>query len=178
MRPWVWVVVLAACRGEGPVDDARSEGLRPAVLPAAVQARVVDAAASAAFDRGPGLVLLLHPLHLPPGSGYEGGAPVPDSLTGALRAAGVVTGVCDPARESEQRAPRCDALRSGYVIRASEVFQGTGDTVRLFLASEIFAATNGPGQQPFLFEMAYKLIPRGDSRWRVVAEGRVRGSKQ
>lgn len=176
---WVPVVLtVLACQRAAPVDDARSEGMQPASLSAATQARVFEAAARAAFDFGPGLVLLLDPTHLPPGSGYEGGSPVPDSLRDALLAAGVVSGTCTPRRESDQRAPLCVADRSGYVLRPSELFQGRGDTVHLYLASEVYAASNGPGQQPFAFEMAYKLVPREGGRWRVVAEGRVRGSKQ
>jgi hypothetical protein len=149
-----------------------------ATLPAATQARIFDAAARAAFDFGPGLVLLLDPVHLPAGSGYEGGSPVPDSLRAALVASGVVAGTCSPKRESDQRAPLCSADRSGYLLRSSEIFQGRGDTVHLYLASEVYAPVSGPGQQPFAFEMAYKLVPRAGGQWRVVAEGRVRGSKQ
>jgi hypothetical protein len=176
---WASVLLAAlACQRAAPVDDARSEGMPAVSLPATTQARIVDAAAHAAFDFGPGLVLLLDPTHLPPGSGYEGGSPVPDSLRRALVSAGVVSGTCAPERESEQRAPVCAADRSGYVLRSSELFRGRGDTVHLYLASEVYAASNGPGQQPFAFEMAYKLVPRGDGQWRVVAEGRVRGSKQ
>lgn len=176
-----WAMVLLAvlaCQRAAPVDDARSEGMRPVSLSAAIQAQVFEAAARATFDLGPGLVLLLDPTHLPSGSGYEGGPPVPDSLRDALLTAGVVSGICAPKRESDQRAPLCVADRSGYVLRSSELFQGRGDTVHLYLASEVYAASNGPGQQPFAFEMAYKLLPRDGGRWRVVAEGRVRGSKQ
>lgn len=176
---WVPLVLAAlACQRPAPADDARSEGMPVFTIPVATQARVLEAAARAAFDFGPGLVLLLDPTHLPPGSGYAAGSPVPDSLRAALVGAGVVSGTCSPKRESEQRAPTCAADRSGYVVRSSELFRGNGDTVRLYLASEVYAAANGPGQQPFAFEMAYKLVPRGGGQWRVVAEGRVRGSKQ
>jgi hypothetical protein len=64
--------------------------------------------------------------------------------------------------------------RSGYIIRASEVFQDAGDTLRMNLRSELYAAAEGSGQEPFAFEMAYKLVPAAPGRWRVVAEGRVR----
>lgn len=176
---WVPVLLTAlACQRAAPVDDARSEGMPPVSLSVATQARIFEAAARAAFDFGPGLVLLLDPTHLPAGSGYEGGSPVSDSLRTALLASGVIAGTCAPKRDSGQRAPVCVADRSGYVLRSSEVFQGRGDTVHLYLASEVYAASNGPGQQPFAFEMAYKLVPREGGRWRVVAEGRVRGSKQ
>lgn len=174
-----WLPVLLAglgCQRAGPVDEARSEGMPVAALTAVTQARVFDAAVREAFDVGPGLVLKLAPLQLPAGSGYSGGVPVPDSLRQALVAAGVVSGTCSPARESAQRAPVCEAERSGYIVRGSEIFQGRGDTLHLYLASEVYAAKGGPGQQPFTFEMAYKLVPRDGGRWRVVAEGRVRGA--
>lgn len=171
------LLALAACQRAVPIDEVRSDGMPVAILPAAVQARVFDAAVRAAFDVDPGLVLLLNPTHLPAGSGYEGGSPVPDSLRAALQAAGVISGVCEPKRSGEQRAPLCDAGRSGYVVRGSELFQAGGDTVHLYLASEVFAAAGGPGQRPFAFEMAYKLVPREEPGWRVVAEGRVRETK-
>lgn len=176
---WAPVLLAAlACQRAAPIDDARSEGMPPVSLSAATQARILEAAARAAFDFGPGLVLLLDPTHLPPGSGYEGGSPVPDSLRAALLASGVISGTCAPKRDGDQRAPLCAADRSGYVLRSSELYQGRRDTVHLYLASEVYAATSGPGQQPFAFEMAYKLVPREGGQWRVVAEGRVRGSKQ
>jgi hypothetical protein len=178
MRWLAMLLALGACQREARMDDARSEGKALASLPATSQVRVWDAAVREAFDVGPGLVLLLSPTHLPRGAGYDGGTPVPDSLRAALVATGVVSGTCSPARESAQRAPRCDADRSGYVVRGSEIFRGAGDTLQLYLASEVYAAVNGPGQQPFTFEMAYKLVPRDGDRWQVVAEGRVRGSKQ
>ena len=176
-----WLPVLLAglaCQRAGPVDEARSEGMPVASLTASAQSRVFDAAVREAFDVGPGLVLKLSPLHLPAGSGYAGGTPVADSLRHALVASGIVSGTCTPQRESAQRAPACEAERSGYVVRASEIFQGRGDTLHLYLASEVYAARGGPGQQPFAFEMAYKLVPREGGRWRVVAEGRVRGAEE
>jgi len=178
MRWTAILLAVLACQRGATVDDARSEGKPVIALPATTHARIFEAAARAAFDFGPGLVLLLDPTYLPAGSGYEGGSPVPDSLRDALMAAGVVSGTCSPKRETDQRAPICTADRSGYVLRASELFGGAGDTVQIYLASEVYAASKGPGQQPFAFEMAYKLVPGSGGRWRVVAEGRVRGSKQ
>ncbi|MBK8248931.1 MAG: hypothetical protein IPK85_16250 [Gemmatimonadetes bacterium] len=141
-------------------------------LPA--QVAVYEAAVRAAFDVGPDLYLVIHERRLPRGAGTEGGDSLPQALGEALRQAGTVQGACNPVRDGDQRAPRCTAAKSGYVIRATEVFQGSGDTLRLNLHSELFAAASGPGQEPFAFEMAYKFVPRGDGRFRVVAEGRVR----
>lgn len=155
-------------------DESRSGGLPVADLPVATQVAVYAAAVRAAFDVGPDLWLLVHPRQLPQGAGTAGGAPLPDSLGDALRAGGITRGTCDPARDGDQRAPHCDAARSGYIIRGTEIFQGAGDTLRMNLLSELYAMSGGPGQEPLAFEMAYKLIPRGDGRYRVVAEGRVR----
>lgn len=85
-------------------------------------------------------------------------------------------GTCEPSRSGDQRAPICQAKSSGYVVQSSEIFQAGGDTVHMYLSSEIYAAAGGAGHEPFQFEMAYKLVPAGAGRWRVVAEGRVHTS--
>ncbi|MBL8982551.1 MAG: hypothetical protein JNL26_10235 [Gemmatimonadetes bacterium] len=167
--------LLAACSAPAPVvDQSRSGGLPVAELPVERQVAAYEAAVRTAFDVGPDLYLLAHVRRLPRGAGTDGGDSLPAALGEALRRAGTIRGTCDPARDGDQRAPRCDATRSGYVIRATEIFQGGGDTLRMNLLSELYAAANGPGQEPFAFEMAYKLVPREDGRFRVVAEGRVR----
>lgn len=154
-------------------DESRSAGLPVAALDEGTEVAVVDAAVRAAFDVGPDLYLLVHPTRLPRGAGTSGGDSLPPALGSALQRAGITRGSCTPARDGDQRAPRCAAARSGYVIRVTEVFQAGGDTVRMNLLSELYATAGGPGQEPFAFEMAYKLVPRGDGRFRVVAEGRV-----
>jgi hypothetical protein len=155
-------------------DESRSGGLPVANLPVATEVAVYQAAVRTAFDVGPDLYLVAHARRLPRGAGADGGDSLPPHLASALVAAGTIHGTCVPVRDGDQRAPRCDASRSGYVIRGSEVFQGSGDTLRMNLLSELFAAEGGPGQEPFAFEMAYKLVPRGGNGYRVVAEGRVR----
>lgn len=168
-------VLLMACGAPAPVvDQSRSGGLPVADLPIARQVAAYEAAVRTAFDVGPDLYLLAHVRRLPRGAGTAGGDSLPAALGEALRRAGTIRGTCEPTRDGDQRAPRCDAARSGYVIRGTEIFQGGGDTLRMNLLSELFAAANGPGQEPFAFEMAYKLVPRDDGRFRVVAEGRVR----
>ena len=170
----VLVLVLACAAPAEREDQSRSGGLPVARLTVAEQVAVWDASVRAAFDVGPELVLLSHPRLLPRGAGLAGGVPLPAALGEALRAAGVTRGSCDPRREGDTRAPRCSSGRSGYVIRATEVFQAAGDTLRMNLRSETFAASDGPGQKPFAFEMAYKLVPAGGGQYRAVAEGRVR----
>ena len=167
--------VLMACTAPAPVvDQSRSGGLSVAELPIERQVAVYEAAVRTAFDVGPDLYLLAHIRRLPHGAGTDGGDTLPAALGDALRRAGAIRGTCDPARDGDQRAPRCAAPRSGYVIRATEIFQAGGDTLRMNFLSELYAAASGPGQEPFAFEMAYKLVPREDGRYRVVAEGRVR----
>lgn len=166
---------LTACDAPPPPTDvARSAGLPVAKLSLPAQVAVYEAAVRAAFDVGPDLYLVAHHRRLPRGAGTDGGDSLPAALGEALRQAGTVRGLCDPVRDGDQRAPRCPAATSGYIIRATEIFQGGGDTLRLNLHSELYAAASGPGQEPFAFEMAYKVVPRGDGRFRVVAEGRVR----
>ncbi|MGQ0649731.1 MAG: hypothetical protein ACT4P7_19435 [Gemmatimonadaceae bacterium] len=171
------VVLFAGLACAAPVereDQSRSGGLPVAQLSVPQQVAVYDAAVRAAFDVNADLVLLSAPRRLPRGAGRDGGSPLPAALGEALRAAGVTRGTCDPTRTGETRAPLCSFERSGYVIRGTEIFQATADTLRMNLFSEIFASATGGGQKPFAFEMAYKLVPSGDGKYRAVAEGRVR----
>jgi hypothetical protein len=171
----ILVVLAVGCRAPAPpADQSRSGGLPVADLTLPAQVAVYDAAVRVAFDVGPDLFLLSHVRRLPRGAGSDGGDSLPAALGEALRQAGIVRGQCDPVRDGAQRAPRCPAERSGYVVRGTEVFRAGGDTLRFNLQSELYAAASGPGQEPFAFEMAYKVVPRGDGRFRVVAEGRVR----
>ncbi len=166
---------LGACNAPAArPDESRSGGLPVAALDVSAQVAVWQAAIRAAFDVGPDLYLLAHPVLLPNGAGMSGGDSLPSALGTALEQAGAIRGTCVPVRNGDQRAPRCQAARSGYVIRATEVFQAAGDTLRMNLLSELYASASGPGQEPFAFEMAYKVVPLGDGRYRVVAEGRVR----
>lgn len=154
-------------------DTSRSNGLPVATLTVEEQAAVYDAAVRAAFDVGPDLYLVAHKRRLPAGAGLEGGDELPSALGTALERAGITHGTCDPERSNAQRAPLCPVERSGYIIRATDVYQAAGDTLRMNFRSELYAAARGSGQEPFAFEMAYKLAPSAPGRWRVVAEGRV-----
>lgn len=165
--------LACAAPAEQP-DTSRSNGLPVATLSVEQQVAVYDAAIRAAFDVSPDLFLVTHERRLPAGAGLDGGEALPATLGTALERAGLTHGSCDPVRSTEQRAPLCPVERSGYIIRASDIFQGGGDTLRMNFRSELYAASQGSGQEPFAFEMAYKLIPTSPGRWRVVAEGRVR----
>ena len=178
VRVWISIAVLGAggaCGTEVVGDDARGRGHSVAQLPAASVVSAYAAAVRAAFDVGPDLHLLAEPTYLPRSSGYGAGDSIPAPLLAALEKGRVVQGTCSPDRSSERRAPTCPARRAGYVTRFSELFQLGGDTVELYLQSEVYAPSGGSGQQPFSFEMAYQLAPRSGG-WRVVREGRVRQS--
>lgn len=167
--------VLACGSGDEAGDDARARGHAVADLARAQEVGVYRAAVAAAFDVGPDLHLLVEPTHLPRSSGFAGGTPVPEVTLAALEDARVVQGRCIPRRASDLRAPSCEAPRVGYVTRFSEIFQLGGDTVEVYVHSEVYAPAGGAGQQPFAFEMAYQLVPQRRN-WRVVREGRVRQS--
>ncbi|MBC7896838.1 MAG: hypothetical protein H7066_15585 [Cytophagaceae bacterium] len=164
-----------ACSAPAPqADTSRSNGLPVATLSVEQQVAVYDAAIRAAFDVSPDLFLVSHQRRLPEGAGLDGGDTLPAALGAGLERGGLTHGSCDPVRSTGQRAPLCPVARSGYIIRATEIFQAGGDTLRMNFRSELYAASQGSGQEPFAFEMAYKLVPRAAGTWRVVAEGRVR----
>ena len=167
-------LLAVACGPAGPDDSsiARGRGLTPAGLPPAAEASIYDAATRAAFDVGPGLVLLAHPRRLPRTEGYDAGDSLPANLLRALRSRGVVRGSCDPVRDAPRNTPRCRGPEAGYIIRASDVFRVNGDTVQLYFAAERFGAATGPRPEALRFEKAYQLVGSGDA-WRVIREGRV-----
>jgi hypothetical protein len=168
--------LLAAACGPSGADDsnvARGRKLQLAALPVASEAAVYDAAARAAFDLGPGLTLLLHPLRLPRTAGYAGGDSVPAALARALQARGVVAGVCEPIRETALDTPRCHTTVPGYIVRASDVFRVSTDTVELYFSAEQFGPASGQRPPALRFERIYQLVGRGSS-WRVAREARVR----
>lgn len=166
------VLTALACQGDKGPDQARGRGLSVAQLSAAEQARVYRAAVSSAFDLGPGLVLLLHPLLLPREAGTTGGDSVPGDVVRAMRQAGTIAGTCEPVAPSRGALPRCDARAAGYVVRYSPVLGLNGDSVQVYLSAEQYTIPGAPPQQIFRFEKAYQVVKRGGT-WRVVREGRV-----
>jgi hypothetical protein len=164
----------AACGPAQPDDSnvARGRGLKPAELAPAAVAGIYDAATRAAFDVGPGLVLLAHPRRLARTEGYDGGDSVPSELLRALRRRGVVRGTCDPIRDAPRNTPRCRVREAGYVVRASDGVRVAGDTVQINFAAERFAAATGAKPEALRFEKIYQLVGGGDT-WRVAREARV-----
>lgn len=170
---------LLACSSGEPDDAnvARGRGLKPASLRVTAQAAVYDAATRAAFDLGPGLVLLIHPLKLPRTAGYTGGDSVPKDLIAALRQRNVVSGTCTPERDAPRNTPRCPVNIAGYIIRPSDVLRVGGDTVEVYYSAERFGAATGKRPEALRFEKIYQLVGSGTS-WRVAREARVRDPEQ
>ena len=168
-------LVLTGCGGAAP-DDAtvvRGRGLAPARLPVATEAAIIAAAASATFDASPELVLRLHPLRLPRTNDASAGDSVPAELARRLRERGVVAGGCVPVRDAPRNTPRCQGTDVGYLLRATEVLRGAGDTVQVYLAAEGYGPASGQRPAAFRMEKIYQLVGSGD-RWRVVREARMR----
>ena len=167
------LLLAAAC---GKTDDdasvIRGRGLQPARLSAESEARIYEQAIRAAFDLGPDLVLLMHPLRLSRRAGDSSGGPLPSGVVAALRARGIARGSCAPQRESPHDTPRCAFPVAGYVIRGSEVLGVRGDTSEIYLSAERFGPANGAKPEALRFEKVYQLVPDGGS-WRVAREARV-----
>jgi hypothetical protein len=171
----VLLSVVVAC-SSGESDDstiARGRGLRDAALPVAAQAAIYEQASRAAFNLGPDLVLLLHPLALPRTAGYSGGDSVPKELVAALRKRNVVSGTCTPERDSPRNTPRCPVNVPGYIVRASPVLRVSPDTVEVYYSAERFGAATGQRPEALRFEKIYQLVGSG-TNWRVAREARVR----
>jgi hypothetical protein len=116
---------------------------------------------------------MAHPQRLPRTTGYTGGDSVPPALLQALRARGVVRGICRPKHEVPRDMPRCAGPEAGYIIRASPVVQAGRDTLQINFAAEQFAPATGARPQALRFEKIYQLVGTGTS-WRVAREARVR----
>jgi hypothetical protein len=172
------VASLAIACSAGDGDDAnvaRGRGLKALEMEPAAEATVYDAAVRASFDVGPDLVLLAHPRRLPRTAGFEGGEAIPPALLQALRARGVVHGMCEPKHEAPRDTPRCAGPVAGYIVRASQPFRVSGDTIQINFAAEQYAPSTGARPQALRFEKIYQLVGNG-TMWRVVREARVRES--
>ena len=155
-------------------DDGffRGPGLRVANLPVAARVTIYDAAVREAFDVGPDLSLLLATEFLPRTRGLDGGSTVPKNVADALRQRAVVKGVCRKLPGTERGAPVCDAPVPGYIVRFSEIFRVSADSVQVHLAAERYNTTTSAALELLRFEKAYQLIGTGTT-WRVARAGRV-----
>lgn len=164
---------VAACAAEQEGDGFfRGAGLRVASIATDARVSVYDAAVREAFDVGPELHLLLDSTFLPRERGLEGGKAMSAELASALRRRGVVKGACAPVAVMEGGARVCDAAVPGYIVRFSEIFRMTGDSVQLHLLAERYNTPTSAALEVMRFEKAYQVVGKGTS-WRVVRAGRV-----
>lgn len=169
----VLAVVAAGCAKGGRGDSyARGHLLKVAGLSPGAEARIYEAAIHSAFDVDPSLMLRVHPRRLARTAGDSGGDPTPATLVRALKERGLVIGTCEPIRSSPNDTPRCNGPEAGYVVRGSDVFRMSRDTVELYFAAEKYGAATGQKPEALRFEKIYQLVGRSTS-WRVVREGRV-----
>jgi hypothetical protein len=136
------------------------------------RAAVYDRALREAFNvNDDALVLLIDPARLPRTGGMARGDRIPAPVLGALEARRTVRGRCEPAVDTT-RAARCDSTRPGYVVRLSDIFDRTGDSVRVFIAVERYQPVGTEGTfGRFAFEDGYDLVP-AVAGWRVVRRAR------
>lgn len=164
---------LTGCTARDADDGFyRGPGLRVATLPVAARVTIYDAAVREAFDVGPDLHLLLAPEFLPRTRGLEGGTTVPKNLADALRERGVVKGACRSLPAAARGAPVCDAPVPGYIVRFSEIFRVSADSVQVHLGAERYNTTTSAALELMRFEKAYQLVGTGTT-WRVARAGRV-----
>jgi hypothetical protein len=155
--------------GDGP--DIRGNGLRPAALDDHGRALVYDAALRQAFDVDSALVLVVDPAILPRNGTFARDAKLSGDVVSDMQRAGVTRGSCETTDDSKH-APQCAAAGPGYVVRFSDIFQGNGDTVRVFVAAQRFRTTTGLGPAGrFAFESGFEVVKHGND-WRVAREGR------
>ena len=168
------LALLAIGCGRGGSGDsfARGHGLKVASLPTGAEARIVAAAIRSAFDVDPSLTLRVHPRRLARTAGDSGGEAVPASLVRALRERGLALGTCEPIRGALRDTPRCAGPEAGYIVRTSDVFHISRDTVEVYFSAEKFGAATGAKPEALRFEKIYVLVGHA-LEWRVVREGRV-----
>lgn len=166
-------VFVTGCTGGDRGDSyARGHGLAVANLPIDAESRIVEAAVQTAFDVEPSLTLRMHPRRLPRAAGDSGGADVPAALVRSLHARGLILGTCEPIRSTPRDTPRCPGPEAGYIVRSSNVFRISPDTVEIWFAAEKFGAATGQRPEALRFEKVYQLVGQG-VRWRVVREARA-----
>jgi hypothetical protein len=165
------LALLLAC-GEDTGNYARGRGLQVAQLSAVARARIYAAALGGAFDLDPGLSLLVDTTMLTRTGGERPGAVLGADVRDALRETGVTKGECVPQRRAATRTPVCRADIPGYVVRFSDVFAMTGDSVQTHLFAERYDTPSTGEHNRFTLEQAYQLVRR-DEGWRVVRKARI-----
>jgi hypothetical protein len=178
LAPSLWCVaavsVLVTACGKGSPEDAyvRGHGVQVARLSVDAESQVVEGAIRAAFDLDPALTLRVHPRRLPRTAGDSGGNPISSRLVRSLRDRGLVLGTCEPARTSPKDTPRCSGPEAGYIIRPSDVFAISRDTLAIYFGVEKYGAATGQKPEAQRFEKVYLVVKQGQG-WRVAREGRA-----
>lgn len=173
MLRWVLLAGIAAsaCKPEEPAY--RGPNLQAADLPASDVTAIYRATAGGSFQvENPDLSILVDPLYLPRSAGLAGGDSLPADLIRSLRAARWVKGMCSIPVTPQPDPLRCDAARSGYVVRFSPPFARGGDTVQVHMVVQQYAIPGGPVEQRLRFERAYYVVRSGGA-WQAVREARL-----
>ena len=170
-RKVLWLAVLVAC-GEDVSKYARGRGLEVAQLSAAERAKIYAASLGGAFDLDPGLSLMVDTTMLTRVGGEAPGGALGADVRAALRGTGVTKGECAPQRRAPTRTPVCRTDVPGYVVRFSDVFAMTGDSVQTHLLADRYDTPATGEHNRFRIEQAYQLVRRKGS-WRVVRKARI-----
>lgn len=171
LRKVLALALLVAC-GEDTTKYARGRGLQIAQLSAIERAKIYAAALGGAFDLDPGLSLLVDTTMLSRLGGERPGSALGADVRAALRETGVTKGECVPRRRAPTRTPVCRADIPGYVVRFSDVFAMTGDSVQTHVFAERYDTPSTGEHNRFTLEQAYQLVRR-DGGWRVVRKARI-----
>ncbi len=165
-------LVTACTRGDDS-NILRGRGLKSAPLAPVDEADVYRAALRATFDiDDPALSLLLDPRFLPRTSGVGVGTPMPPDLASTLRGRGIVKGTCQAPTAATRKTILCSAERPGYVVRFSDVFELTPDSVQVYLLVQKYDTPESGATEALRFEKVYQVV-RHDGVWRATREGRM-----
>jgi hypothetical protein len=177
MRQWQRFIVGAiaclwtACRANDS-RVVRGRGLSVATQPAAVRARIYEAAARGAFELDEALWLLLDPRMLPRDVGLGADGRVPGAVFEEMKRRGVIRGTCEPPLQGVRGVPTCSAALPGYILRYSPVFTLGPDSVQVYVFVQKYDTPGWDPSQTLRFERAYQIV-RDGNEWRAVREGRV-----
>ncbi len=160
-------------------DDSevyRGRRLKTAALASNDQASVYHAALSAVFDvNDPALSLLLDPRLLPRTAGVGNGPRMSSAVASALAERGTVKGTCQAPAEGTRKTLLCQAPVPGYVVRFSEIFGLTPDSVQVYVLVQKYDTPASGATQALRFERVYQVV-RHDGTWSATREGRLRVS--
>ena len=73
---------------------------------------------------------------------------------------------------AERLMETCDAPDPGYIVKFSEIFRVSADSVQVHLAAERYNTPTSAALELMRFEKAYQLVGKGTT-WRVARAGRV-----